>query len=348
MERIYEWKDISSDFSDGLLLGNGASIAVSKNFSYRSLYDFAINREIVEDETKDIFEAFGSNDFEYVLRKLWAAKKVNSSLKIPCNEIDLAYTNLRKALIDTVYACHIKYSDIKDQLEVIYNFMHSFKTVVSLNYDLIVYWACMNGNDNLGRHFKDCFTAAGPSFSEDWEKYKTPYIAKGATLVFYLHGNLVLASNKKDGQEVKILANESSDLLKKVADNWSMETMSPLFVSEGNTSQKLESIYSSRYLTTVYTEVLPSIKESLVIYGWSFGANDEHILKKLREAVKSGLKNVAVSVFNKDEDLMAVATKKLRQVGVARIVFFDSKSSGCWNNPLKKPVDVNPSWCATH
>lgn len=41
MAKIYEWNDIKDEFTDGLLLGNGASMAVHPEFHYGSLFEAA-------------------------------------------------------------------------------------------------------------------------------------------------------------------------------------------------------------------------------------------------------------------------------------------------------------------
>lgn len=35
---IYQWSEISNNFSDGLLLGNGASMAIHRQFGYTGLF----------------------------------------------------------------------------------------------------------------------------------------------------------------------------------------------------------------------------------------------------------------------------------------------------------------------
>jgi hypothetical protein len=49
-------------------------------------------------------------------------------------------------------------------------FLRRFSTVVSLNYDLIVYWAILVSNNKLGTWFKDCFVNG--QFDHDWERFR--------------------------------------------------------------------------------------------------------------------------------------------------------------------------------
>ncbi|KLR16151.1 hypothetical protein ABR28_19715, partial [Enterobacter hormaechei subsp. hoffmannii] len=73
----------------------------------------------------------------------------------------------------------------------------------------------------------------------------------------------------------------------------------------------LNAIARSRYLDTVYREVLPEKKESIVIYGWSMGENDSHILDALK---KSRPSRVAVSVYGTDTSGCDAIEGKLKAV----------------------------------
>ena len=69
----------------------------------------------------------------------------------------------------------------------------------------------------------------------------------GTTLVFYPHGNLVLATNFL-GQETKICSDQQADLLENIIRQWKIEDSTPLFVSEGSSDQKLGAIHRNGYL----------------------------------------------------------------------------------------------------
>ncbi len=104
------------------------------------------------------------------------------------------------------------------------------------------------------------------------EYLRRPYgQAAGATLVFYPHGSLAVARDYL-GDETKLAvdAGAAGDLLDTITLRWSSGNYVPVFVSEGTSKQKIAAIRRSHYLTNVYEEVLPSLGESLVMYGWSF------------------------------------------------------------------------------
>ncbi|WP_149569922.1 DUF4917 family protein, partial [Serratia bockelmannii] len=104
----------------------------------------------------------------------------------------------------------------------------------------------------------------------------------------------------------------------------------PLFVSEGTYEQKVNSINSSFYLSTIYREVLAEQRENLVILGWGMGEHDIHLLKQMARA---GIKRVAVSVFRGDQAYCNRANQLIKENLGKNIMieFFDSESPGCWN-----------------
>lgn len=329
MPEIVQWTTIKDRFEDGLLLGNGASMAVHTGFGYGSLYEEACRLEHVSEPVQKIFDSFETTDFELVLRQLWHAKLVNEALDIPPGRVENAYELVRTALISTVRATHVSHTAARPHLERIYPFMQGFKTIVSLNYDLILYWAAMLGNNVVGRWFKDAFV--GSKFRDDWETVREPYGAKEATLFFYPHGNLALARSSFS-EEDKIDGGNGTDLLESILQRWETGEKSPLFVCEGTSLHKKKSIESSSYLQTVFREVLPRIGESLVIYGWNLAEQDKHIVKQLG---KGTLKRVAISVHNNDMAFMQRVEETLRAQDFQDIYFFDSSSLGCWNNSVE-------------
>lgn len=329
MAKVKQWEEIKDDFKAGsLLLGNGASMAVSTTFGYKSLYEEASKLGHLTKPVQTVFESFDVEDFELVLRRLWQAKLVNKALEIEHGKVEESYQQVRTALIATVRDIHVSYQDAEEHLEHIYLFMKPFKKVVSLNYDLIVYWAAMYGNNVLGRWFKDCFTPSRFS-GEDWQKYSDAYGAAGATLFFYPHGNLVLHHHEFSSVK-KITVRTDEDLLRSILEKWEEKDLAPAFVCEGTQESKEQSISSCDYLEKVFYEVLPNLEQDLVIYGWAMAEQDAHLIEQIS---KSAPKKVAVSVYQEDEVFMGQVEKKLKDIGVKEFIFFDSQSAGAWNTP---------------
>lgn len=82
MHVIEQWLDIADDFTESLLLGNGASRAVDNCFSYDSLKLRAEERGLFNQNVTKLFRYFNTSDFELVLRLIWQASNVNKALDI--------------------------------------------------------------------------------------------------------------------------------------------------------------------------------------------------------------------------------------------------------------------------
>jgi hypothetical protein len=173
---------------------------------------------------------------------------------------------------------HSKYETVRPHLVPISRFMKRFPTVLSLNYDLTVYWAMLEGNRQAGgTWFKDCFL--DNVFEDDWARLRKPLGVARTTLVFYPHGNLSLATDVV-GRERKLTARLDKDLLRTILTAWQEGNDLPLFVSEGRTKQKHDAILRSAYLTTVYNAVMSKVSESVAIFGANLGPVDDHILNQ--------------------------------------------------------------------
>jgi len=327
---IMQWAQIAANYHRGtILLGNGASIAVSRRFDYRSLQAHAQQNGLLADDVNDLFTFFETFDFELILRLVWQASNVNRSLRIPDDRTHQAYLNVRECLIQAVREVHPDYEQVSDHLPCMYQFLRSFDTVLSLNYDLLVYWTMTYGLDvQDGHQFKDCFLWNG-AFDDAWRRFRELYRERTNTLVFYPHGSLALCRNIVE-QESKI-HNAGAGLLGAILREWRSERVVPLFVSEGTMQQKVSSIQNSYYLSTVYREVLTSQRITLTLYGWGLGEHDRHLLRRMRG---TGIQRVAVSVFRGDQVYCNYAYQVIQDdLGPVHVDFFDSESPGCWIHP---------------
>ncbi|OTG59728.1 hypothetical protein B9T29_12015 [Acinetobacter sp. ANC 3903] len=261
---IKQWNDIKEEYKDGsLLIGNGASIALHSKFHFSSLKDEAEKQNLFSEDVINLFEEFKTTDFELVLRLVWYAKLVNSHLVVTDTKTDEAYENLKDALIKIVNEVHCSYADIETHLPYLYKFTKSFRTIVSLNYDLIMYWVRMYGNAQHaddGHTNKDCFK--GGEFCEDWTDWrnanpKRKIYEKEITLTFYQHGNLSIFRYPTNVVR-KIKRGDDANLLDNINYYWNDQNI-PLFIAEGTGKKKEESIRSNEYLSTIYYEVLPKL-----------------------------------------------------------------------------------------
>ncbi len=328
-----KWSDIANEFKDTLVLSNGASIAVDTRFDYQSLLEEAKEANLINNSVDEVFNYLGTKDFEFVLWTLGFVSDINQKLKVETQSAKEAYQKVQNALIETIHKVHPQRNEIEQLLKPIYSFMKNFQTVVSLNYDLIVYWSILEAKRELGNHFKDCFVNG--RFTENWQRLREPHKADASTLVFYPHGNLCLVTDPKEGDYKIIRQDENTILLDAIVNVWRQNSKIPLFVSEGDSKQKLTAIRRSGYLSTVFNSVIPSLSGSLAIYGWSLDYNDEHILKQLCQHTKT----IAISVHRNrlaGETLEQHCTKnekKIKRINPnIQVLFYDAESPGCWIN----------------
>lgn len=359
MYKVYNWQDIQTIFQNSnLLLGNGASIAVHKEFNYKSLLD---KSNFLEDEKK-LFDYYETSNFELILKIIWQTNNVNKILDIEDTKTKEAYERIRNSLIKAVKNVHPEYINIINDIQYISNFLQNFRYVVSLNYDLIVYWSMLYDNKKTELHeFRDFFYNRNIdgklSFNDD-----NIHLSYDGTKVFYPHGNLILALDKLSN-EIK-LRTKSDGLISSITEKWESGDYIPLFISESDSKQKLEAIKKSNYLNTIYRRILPylgsctnlsmsslieasyNINEgecrsskyatSFVVYGFGFTEQDKHIVDRIfQEMPLYNINCVAISVFNSDEVYCQKVIQTLEKYKKRfKIYFFDSQSAGCWNNPI--------------
>ncbi|MCO6055783.1 DUF4917 family protein [Pseudomonas sp. MOB-449] len=328
---VMQWAEIAHHYHRGtILLGNGASIAVSPSFAYGTLLAHAQQNGLLAHDVDRLFDFFQTSDFELILRLVWQASNVNRSLQIPDDRTHQAYLRVRDCLIQAVRNVHPEYDQVSGHLPRMYQFLTRFDTVLSLNYDLLVYWTMTYGlNVPDGHLFKDCFGWNG-EFDDNWVRYRERYKEQVNTLVFYPHGSLALCRDAVE-QEFKVHT-AGAGLLEAILEEWRSERVVPLFVSEGTMQQKVSSIQNSYYLSTVYREVLRSPRATLTLYGWGLGEHDRHLLKRMHG---TGIQRVAVSVFRGDPAYRNYAYQVIQDdLGPTSVDFFDSESPGCWIHPM--------------
>lgn len=351
---MHSWSDIKKGFGDTIILGNGASIAISDIYSYARIYNRAIEETHLEGEDKRLFAEYETTNFEQILRALRHALKVNRAMMIGKEGISLIerrITSIKKALKNTILDSHVERREVKPYFSRIANFLFSFDRVFSLNYDLIVYWALLwahNETVHRNRRMEDCFSLGGESNSLTFDHKLSQRKAPGeVTRVFYPHGNFALAKRREGEsyvEEVKLKSHGSqTGLLKSIVREWMSDQYDPLIVSEGSTYQKQSVISSSEYLRTVVFDLLPKVRESVVFYGFSFGAGDQHIIDSVLSH-PADVERVAVAVHADGKSDHEVREYR-REVGATLrstyaknggepddlgVYFFNSMSDGAW------------------
>lgn len=185
-DEIHNWNDISDQGWSGILLGNGASIAIWDNFGYASIFERA--RQGIENPLSpqdiELFEQFQTRNFEVTLSSLTTSLRVNRALGLQDAEVLARYQSIRRALVQAVRSVHIPWVAFdEDRRHLVRNALLDYDYVYSTNYDLLVYWAIMARP--RGEGFKDYF------WTEEFNIGDTEITDK-VTKVLYLHGGIHL------------------------------------------------------------------------------------------------------------------------------------------------------------
>ena len=312
-----------------LLIGNGASLAVWRNFAYFSLFDEAQttrHRPLSQTELS-VFRALDSNSFTQVLAALKHSIQVNAALAINSSSPRNRYFAIKEALIHAMRAQHIAWSQMPAASLVHLNrALGEYQTVYSGNYDLLNYWATLQAPEAFEELFR------GPEATFDPGNCQRQ---GHATRLLYLHGGMHLVQNSHGS--TRLLSSAENTLLASFAINRLGDV--PLFVNEGSSEDKLRTIRSSDYLSFCYAQ-LAQPKQALCIFGHSLGPQDRHLLQALQQ---SAAPTLAISIYPHNPGFIAQQKRHYASLFAGQQVslhFFDALS-----HPLGDPalrVAVNP------
>lgn len=317
------------------LLGNGFSRAWRDDiFSYDALLEQA-HFESLSPYARRAFDALGTTDFEEVMRALRSAAALirlydEGNAALPAQLVQDA-TGLRETLVRAIAGRHPgrphEVSD--DEYAHARRFLSNFKSIYSVNYDLLLYWALMQQEIEPQIRFDDGFRQPDDGRADyvTWEVEKTD-----GQNVFYLHGALHVFDAGHEIQKYTWI-NTGVPLIDQIRGALE-ENLYPLFVSEGDSRQKLSKIKHSEFLGRGYRS-FAKIGGGLFIYGHSFAANDEHILRLIE---KNKCSQVLVGLYG-DPD--STANRKIRDrtqaiVGARPATrrleahFYDAASAHVW------------------
>lgn len=300
-----EWPAIAGRYDRAILTGNGASLAVSNRFSYRSLY----GESKLSAQDRAVFGALETTNFELVLDALRVARVVCSEAGHKSRTIYDQARRVRRALVDTVARVHVPWTDVPHStLTEIREGLRHYEYVFTTNYDLLHYWAIMSDD---ARGFRDFFWGPGTTFdAADVGAWAS------MTKILYVHGALHLF--RDDLGRARKRTSASRNLL----DAFSSASDVPLFVSEGRSAEKLAAIRRSDYLTFAY-ETFARECSSLVVFGHSLGNEDAH----LRHVIARSAQKIAVGL--RPGSRSDVRQRKAHVISLfpkPRIDFFNSES----------------------
>jgi len=269
----------------GLLIGNGASIAMWPHFRYSSLYEMAKDAskpDHLDDIEVKVFTKLETQNFESVLSSMITAGQIWGIYGKPSADIDdlrKSYSRVRRSLIRAVKEVHVPFEKVGEDLKShLRDVFAKYSYVYSTNYDLLLYWAMMKD----GKQFKDFVWGRDPdrqrnvfdvSDTDLWDQDKP------VTKVLFLHGALHLYKNK-DGRTFKKLSGEDGSLL----DLFDVQGDAvPLFISEGTSRDKLSAITRNDYLSFAYQR-FSKHRGALVVFGHSLTPEyDQHLLDAMRK-----------------------------------------------------------------
>lgn len=310
---LENWSELREECEfTGLLIGNGASRVVWSKFAYESLFDLAKGGQgqiHLTDEDVALFETLATRNFERVLSALRTAIVVSDALGRPKAALEARYVSVRNALAAAVHHTHVPWSLLHDAaLDSIREALVPYRFVYSTNYDLLIYWAIMRGEGG----FKDLF----------WDEYfdlsDTELWGKD-TAVLYLHGGLHLYRTPQ-GRTLKRRASVGHNLLDLFGTPF-IDDASPLFIAEGTSNDKRQSIYQSDYLAFAFA-TLAHHKGPLAVFGHSLGESDDHIIEAI---CGSGVRDIAISVRSGPSDrIIARKAEVTQKLPKASLRFFDA------------------------
>ncbi|MEM1181694.1 MAG: DUF4917 family protein [Acidobacteriota bacterium] len=319
-----------------LMVGNGFSIACDPRYSYRALRQNA--DDLLPDVSRALLDRLDTDNLEQVLQIVedarWVAEQCGQS------EISLEDTHRKTcvALVQALAADHLtspRQIDLeRDRSSHAVAFLGLFRQIFTTNYDLLLYWTLMKnpGEKEHGYNYRDGFRRP------DGERYGE-FDPSVDTNVFYLHGALHLyESLTGDGvvRARKHVRTGNRGLVTIVRGTFDRGDF-PLFVAGGRPEQKLDSIRASSYLKRCY-DAFSTVSGPLVIFGWSLGDSDRHLLTAL--ASNPGLGPVYLSFYGDPESptnlRLRATVAELRQRALAlrgtplEISLFPSDSAAVW------------------
>ncbi|MDQ6615694.1 MAG: DUF4917 family protein [Actinomycetota bacterium] len=130
-----DWADLAGRGWPALLVGNGASCAVSAKFAYGSLFDVApLDKADIE-----LFDALDTVNFEEALNHLRTARLVCNQLGHNDDEVHDRYLSIRESLINAVNAHHVAWEEVDTggRLKLIRDALLAYDRVFTTSYDLL-------------------------------------------------------------------------------------------------------------------------------------------------------------------------------------------------------------------
>jgi hypothetical protein len=318
-----------------VLLGNGFSLAWRSDiFSYNSLFERADFKSL-SPNARTAFDALSTTDFEIVMRGLIQAAALVSVYTPDADRlIQTLRTDaegLREVLIAAIAQNHPERpGDVSpSQYEACRTFLSRFKCIYTLNYDLLLYWTIMQSEIEPSVASDDGFRTPDSGEAEyvTWEVEKTDQ-----QNVFYLHVALHVIDAGSELQKYTWI-NTGRPLIEQIRDAL-QRGLYPLFVAEGESSEKLAKVKHSDYLSRGYRS-FAKIGGSLFIYGHSLAANDDHLVRLIE---RNRVSQLFMSIYGDPASeantaiiakAMDLAARRRGRIAL-RVHFYNAESARVW------------------
>lgn len=326
-----------------ILLGNGFSIGCDPVFQYTNLFDYACQNGLTE-HVRQVFQYLGTNNFEGVMRLLEDGKWLCEHYQvIPTKGVNFSMESdlqsVKNALVAALASTHLPNTgSLSDEKKTACaKFLEPYFNIFTTNYDLLLYWVAMHGQESLRK--MDGFGDPVDDPGSDYLVFQE-HIG-GNKGMFFLHGALHLYVS--DGEVCKYCWNRTNTPLIELIQEGLRNHQYPLFVAEGAANKKLQQIEGSSYLSYCLGK-LHRIEGSLVVYGHALGPSDLHIVQAIGLAPK--LEHVYIGLFSEptkpDAKATTVSAKeaiRIRNLLKAKrptardlnLHFFDSKTTPVWH-----------------
>ncbi|MDX2191005.1 MAG: DUF4917 family protein [Bacteroidota bacterium] len=314
IEGIRQWDWIKDEFKkSSILLGNGFSINFSDTLIYKNLYDFFITKSSVE--SKGLFEAFETRNFEHVLESIETAKTVCTALKIETTAFETYKKEVREGLIDSINTIHPRPISVDyDLVSQVAKQFTDFNQIFTTNYDLFLYYIVLE-TKKFGDHFFNAYSQKYKYFGEPDQMNNNH--------IYFLHGALFLFESGLT--TLKILRPTDGWLLNRITDEIAQNNY-PLFISEGKSETKLKSIQSNRYLNFALNQFEKCSDKKLVIYGQSLSEQDEHLAKIIDKSFEKIAISIRPQAWKTMGELKAEKSRLSSYFKKTKLEFYDSTS----------------------
>ncbi|MEB3207063.1 MAG: DUF4917 family protein, partial [Vampirovibrionales bacterium] len=287
------------------------------------------------------FKELSTYDFEQVIKNLIATPTIlniygnhfNQDTDMLCNQMREDASKLKDILVSTIAKKHPnRVSDVEDRhYSSCRQFISKFSKVYTLNYDLLLYWSMLHDDPINKFKIDDGFRHSDHRFGEKYRTFESPH----SPTFFFLHGALHIFDA---GSEVRKFTwvDTRTPLIEQIRSSID-QGMFPLFVSEGDSEEKMTKINHSSYLSKAlrsFEAICEKKDGALFIFGHSLDENDAHILKKIDDGK---IATIFISLFNHPQYGYDQATiDRALRLGNGRghnrpsIILFDSASANVW------------------